>query len=89
MSRVYGPYTGWIPGSLSPDQAYPGYFRLLWRETQGEISIRGVDSNLGPQFSRAYGPYFGCDPSIGAATTRGLNGASPVGSSAADPAVEV
>jgi len=89
-SRVYGPYAGWIPESLSPDQAYPGYFRVLWRETQGAISIWGVDSNLALQFSRIYGPYFGFDPSIGAASTRGLNlgGANPVGSSAADPAVE-
>lgn len=89
-SRQYGPYTGWIPESLSPDQAYPGYFRLLWRETQGSISIWGVDSNLVLQFSKQYGPYFGFDPSIGAATTGGLNvgGASLVGSSAADPGVE-
>jgi hypothetical protein len=79
-SHVYGPYPGWIPESLSPDQAVPGRMRLLWRETIGQVSIWVVDSDLNFNFNKVYGPFFGFVPDAGAASVR------PGSLSLADPA---
>jgi hypothetical protein len=83
-SHIYGPFAGWIPESLSPDQTFPGNFRVLWRETLGYISIWVVDSNLNLSFSRVYGPFFGWDPHADARVVRPGDGSS----TASDPAAE-
>jgi hypothetical protein len=56
-SREYGPYYGWTPIALTT--AYNGNSYVLWRNTNGSISLWLVDANLNYVTSRAYGPYDG------------------------------
>lgn len=71
-SRAYGPYDGWIAESVSVETiggVNKDRFRVIWRNTNGEVSIWIVDANLNLVNSRGYGPYFGYTPSAGASTS--------------------
>jgi hypothetical protein len=83
-SNVFGPFEGWIPESLSPDQANPGSIRVLWRETMGLISIWVVDSNVNLALNKVYGPFFGFDPHADAVGGRVVGGSSTASGQAAE-----
>jgi hypothetical protein len=74
----YGAYWGWTPESISIDTA--DRTRLLWRHTNGAVSIWMVSPTLAGITSQVYGPYFGFDP--GAAAKAG----TPLLKDSANPA---
>jgi hypothetical protein len=70
-SRGYGPYYGWLAESISIDQA--DRLRLIWRETDGEVSVWLLDPNNNFLTNALYGPYFGWDPGAAAKVKSGVS----------------
>jgi hypothetical protein len=65
-SRVYGPYAGWIPESLSISENGANQLRIIWRETQGMVSVWSLNASLTLLGSQVYGPFFGFSPTAAA-----------------------
>jgi hypothetical protein len=65
FSKTYGPYTGYTAESLSVSTngtSGASDFRVIWRYSNGSISVWDVDQNLNYLKSYVAGPYFGYDP---------------------------
>jgi hypothetical protein len=88
-NQVYAPQPGWLADGLSIDPI-TNNLRVLWRRTDGEISIWVVDSNLNLLSSNwVYGPYFGYDPGPpGAAAVKSSPKSSTFSKSSADEAAD-
>jgi len=71
VSRVYGPYDGWMPRALTVGSN--NYTYVLWRNDNGSMSIWSVDPNLNYVTSHAYGPYAGWIPDSISVSQDGAN----------------
>jgi hypothetical protein len=70
--RQYGPYEGWTAESLSVETiggVNKDRFRVIWRATNGQVSLWIVDANLNFVNNHVHGPYWGWVPSAGKAAT--------------------
>jgi len=87
-SRVYGPYNGWTAESLSVETTGFGNnrFRVIWRDTSGEVSLWIVDAALNLVNNHVYGPYWGFVPKGNAVTTGDRGAADPAAAAMAVPA---